>query len=214
LVYQALHTYKRALEAYDQLVRLLPANPEGYFRRGHIHMLIRQFPEALSDLETALELKPTHVDARLDYGVILSEMGEYEQALRELNAVLQLQPSNAVIYYYQAQIYQKLGKRELAEAALTSFLGLSDHPIWTQRARIELENLQQSSAQNPTRIQLKAEEKDQIRNLVKSGKKAEALKQVVALSGASLMTAKAYLDWLIQEEAAGGEISSNLLSNM
>ena len=86
--------------------------------------------------------------------------------------------------------------------------------IWTQRARIELENLQQSSAQNPTRIQLKAEEKDQIRNLVKSGKKAEALKQVVALSGASLMTAKAYLDWLIQEEAAGGEISSNLLSNM
>ena len=193
---------------------LLPGNPEGYFRRGHIYMLIRKFPEALKDFESTLELNPQHADAHLDYGVVLGEMGDYEGALHELNAALNLQPRNAVIYYYQAQTYLKLERYDLAEAALKSFIGLSDHPVWTQRARIELENLQKKRSQNPTRIQLPADQKMEVMVMVKMGDKPGALKKVVEFSGVGLMTAKAYLEWLIQEEESGGGVNSVFLSNL
>jgi tetratricopeptide (TPR) repeat protein len=51
---------KRALENYDQVIRLAPELPVGHFGRGSLHMERQQWKLAIADFSEAIRLDPSH----------------------------------------------------------------------------------------------------------------------------------------------------------
>ncbi len=72
-------------------------------------------------LRSALALDPSLVDAHFQLGVVLSGQHRDEQALEEFERVIALQPGFAEAHYRVAQVYQRAGQTDRAEAELAEY---------------------------------------------------------------------------------------------
>jgi tetratricopeptide (TPR) repeat protein len=57
-----------AVAAYTRAIALDPNDPALYNNRGYARMRMRQFEQALPDLDRAIELRPTYVNALMNRG--------------------------------------------------------------------------------------------------------------------------------------------------
>ncbi len=74
---------------------------------------------ARADCEAVLRLNPTHTYAALLLGAALIQTGEYERAVATLSQALTRGCKDpGAAYYLMGQVYQKTGKKDLAQEAL------------------------------------------------------------------------------------------------
>ncbi|HXJ95903.1 MAG TPA: tetratricopeptide repeat protein [Terriglobia bacterium] len=78
-------------------------------------------------LRLALALDPSLADAHFELGVVLAEQRQDAQALAEFERVIALEPGFPEAHYRAAQIYQRSGERERAEAELAAYAELRKH---------------------------------------------------------------------------------------
>lgn len=72
-------------------------------------------------LRSAIALDPALADAHFQLGVVLAEQRRDAQALAEFERAIALEPGFAEAHYRAAQIYQRTGQRDKAEAELAAY---------------------------------------------------------------------------------------------
>ncbi len=108
----------RALEDYQQALRLNPNDLSGRLSRASIYSDLRQDDQALTDLNEALRLAPNDAYALSLRGFTWMRKGRSDLALSDLSAAIRLNPKDWFACYGRAQIWS--GRQE-EEKALSDF---------------------------------------------------------------------------------------------
>jgi tetratricopeptide (TPR) repeat protein/predicted Ser/Thr protein kinase/TolB-like protein len=82
--------YERGLDAYTNLLRLHPNDPEAHYELALLQEEAGEFEEAEQHLGTALAADPRNVTAQLALGRVLIKSGATEDALAPLNQAMSL----------------------------------------------------------------------------------------------------------------------------
>ncbi len=121
-------------EAIRDLTDALRHNPrEGraYSRRGVAHFMLKDFPEAASDLTAAIEIDHDATDY-VRRGQTFQAMGTPEEAIADFTQATQIDPQNVAAYYYLGDCLLQKDDRELAIAAFSDAIraaeGLKEPP--------------------------------------------------------------------------------------
>jgi serine/threonine protein kinase/tetratricopeptide (TPR) repeat protein len=99
-----------------------PASARDHYLLAASHGRVRDYKEAVKELELALRLDPRHYSSRLLLVDCYHELGEPAQALRECGACIVLWPAFAWGHFNEGRILQDLGKRAEAIKAYESAL--------------------------------------------------------------------------------------------
>jgi tetratricopeptide (TPR) repeat protein len=91
-------------------------------------MLIRngRVEEARPYLLDALKLNPNNSKSHLQMAIVLEKTGDLAGALQELQRTVNLDPTKADAHYRVARIYQRLGKKDLADKEFAQFQRISE----------------------------------------------------------------------------------------
>lgn len=84
--------YQSAWIKLDELVSYCPNFAEGWNQRAFASYLMRDFGEALTDLDRAIELMPNHIAAISGRGLTLMGLGRFDEAQQALKDALALNP--------------------------------------------------------------------------------------------------------------------------
>jgi tetratricopeptide (TPR) repeat protein len=83
---------ERALERFDQTVRLAPEFAEGWNKRATVLYLIGDYRASVVDIQRTLLLEPRHFGALSGLGLIYDAIEQPSAALRSFEAALALHP--------------------------------------------------------------------------------------------------------------------------
>jgi tetratricopeptide (TPR) repeat protein len=67
--------YGRAIDIFDQVLSMAPANPRALHSKGDIFDLMGRYEEAVTCYDSALESDPNNAETWYNKGVTLSKMG-------------------------------------------------------------------------------------------------------------------------------------------
>jgi tetratricopeptide (TPR) repeat protein len=124
-----------ALEQYNSVIKrgLVGQSRQAFalFQRGELYLRINQLDKAIPDLNAAIKLEPNMVLARMCRSSLYSRINKPNEALADLNSAIATEKAtNAVdpfgglrgqlarLYKNRAEVYQKLGKNDLAQRDL------------------------------------------------------------------------------------------------
>jgi serine/threonine protein kinase/tetratricopeptide (TPR) repeat protein len=99
-------------------LRHRPRDDRAYSRRGVAHFMLKDLPEAASDLTASIEI---HNDAS-DYvrrGQVFQAMGSPDEAIADFTKAAQIEPQNVAAYYYLGDCWLQRDERELAIGAFS-----------------------------------------------------------------------------------------------
>ncbi|MBN2538266.1 tetratricopeptide repeat protein [candidate division WOR-3 bacterium] len=119
--------YGDAVEALKPLVERFANDPGvGKLREklALAHAEVKQYKEALEQLDIIVAADPTNVDARLIKGVILTKQRKYGDAVAELEGALEQDPNLPMAHIYLADIQIEQGRYSSARGHLTDALAL------------------------------------------------------------------------------------------
>jgi TolB-like protein/Flp pilus assembly protein TadD len=132
--------YDRSLRCLDRMERLNPAERVVVsYNRARVLMYMRQYDEALAELDKGAEVEPDHPFIRAFRGVVTFHQGDVERGAQILREVVERHPEIAGLRALYAQTLSRLGEHEAARAELTERLkevALADHdvPYWLATA--------------------------------------------------------------------------------
>lgn len=90
-----LNEFEAARKAYEELIKLQPNNPEGYFNLGITFKNLNKYQEAISALQKTINLDEQHVSAHNSLGLILRKLGQHDQAIALLRQATKIDSQNA-----------------------------------------------------------------------------------------------------------------------
>jgi serine/threonine-protein kinase len=132
--------YDRSLRCLDRMERLNPAERVvASYNRARVLMYMKQYEEALQELDRGAEVEPDHPFIRAFRGVVIYHQGDVRRGSEMLREVVEKHPEIAGLRALYAQTLSKLGEHEAARAELTERLrevALADHdvPYWLATA--------------------------------------------------------------------------------
>lgn len=91
---ERLRRNREAIEAYNEALRINPADFSALTNKGNALFHLGKLQEALECYEQAQLLKPRNANCLNNKGVVLMELGKYEAALECFNAVLKIDNNN------------------------------------------------------------------------------------------------------------------------
>ena len=69
LLYQDKGNYDRAIQDFDQAIRLNPSGATAFFNRGNAYRLKENYYRAIQDYDQAIRLNPRYADAFINRGL-------------------------------------------------------------------------------------------------------------------------------------------------
>lgn len=105
--------YQDAKNIYDQIINLIPDDPDVLNNRGIIYRQLERYEEALTDLNRSLQIRPSHPSVLVNRGNTYNQLGRHKEALSDLNHSLELRPddpltlSNRSIAYFYLERYEE-----------------------------------------------------------------------------------------------------------
>jgi len=125
LSYEALGKLDDAVEAYRQAVRLNRESQPGSLwpalNFGSLLIKLGRLEEAELNLKEALQSDPKLPRAHYQMGLLLEKQKKDAEAIQELRQAAALNPAYAEPYYALGKIYQRMGDRQQAEQAWSTF---------------------------------------------------------------------------------------------
>ena len=118
------NNYDKSVQSYDDLLKLMPRDPQVQFEMGLLYESHGTFDQAHEHFLQALQSDPKHVDALLAVGRVEVEQGNAQAALDHLNQALSLtvqlgqQQGKASILQMMGTAYDLLNKPEDALQSL------------------------------------------------------------------------------------------------
>ena len=120
-----VHLVDRAGEVLDEGLSRLPRSAELRRLRGAVHLLNRQWPQAVQQYQAALAIKPDDAASHLDLGYGLAQVDRIEEALAEFRQALRFQPDFIEPRLEIARLLLKQGETQPAQKELNTVLQLS-----------------------------------------------------------------------------------------
>jgi tetratricopeptide (TPR) repeat protein len=121
----SLQDYDAAIRDLTTVIDMAPDDladmtfSEVFSLRGHVRLLLYDFPAALEDANKAIELDQTRAVAFLDRGTIKAIMKDTEGAVADLDTAISLDPSCAEAYHQRGLARRELGMESEAIADIT-----------------------------------------------------------------------------------------------
>jgi tetratricopeptide (TPR) repeat protein len=97
--------FNRAVEGYDEVLRINPNYGRGYVGRGAAYSAKGDFDRATADHNKAIALDPQNADAYLGRGNVYFNKGDLDRAIVDYNEVIKLDPNIADAYLSRGNIY-------------------------------------------------------------------------------------------------------------
>ncbi len=104
---------KRALGAFDSMVKVAPGFAEGWNKRATVEFLADDYKASVADIQKTLALEPHHWGALAGLGQIYLALADDEAALRAFKRALEINPHLASIKAKVEEIEAKLEKRKI-----------------------------------------------------------------------------------------------------
>jgi tetratricopeptide (TPR) repeat protein len=101
--------YNRAIQDYDQAIRLDPKYMPAYYSRGSAYFKKSDYDPAIQDLNEAIRLNPNDTSAYVVRGDAYREKGDYDPAIQDFNEAIHLNPNYASAYYDRGSAYSSMG---------------------------------------------------------------------------------------------------------
>lgn len=108
--------YARALEDYDEAVRINPLDADAFNSRGTTYTALARYERAILDFDEAIRLNPTSPFAFSNRCFARGSLNQFEQALADCSEALRLKPNNPGAFGSRAFIHLKLRHYEAAIA--------------------------------------------------------------------------------------------------
>jgi tetratricopeptide (TPR) repeat protein len=106
----AIAQYDRAIEDYDQAIRLNPNNALAFFSRGRAYANKGQLDRAIEDYDRAIRLNPNDALALVGRGSAYVGKGQYDRAIEDLDQAIRLNPNYADAFFNRGNLYLSADK--------------------------------------------------------------------------------------------------------
>lgn len=103
--YFALGDKERALDDYNQAVKLAPNNAKLYYNRGVFHAAQADGEAAFRDLNTALSINPKFVAALRERAKLYLTQDNFSGALADYSEAVRVQPKTAALWSERGYLY-------------------------------------------------------------------------------------------------------------
>jgi tetratricopeptide (TPR) repeat protein len=116
VAYKLKGEYDRALQDYEQAIRLNPVNANAFNNRGIVYRIKGEYDLAIGDYDEAIFLK--HGDFPVAYynrALAYTDKGNYELALRDFDVVMRFNSKNALALYARGLMLLRKGDAEAAK---------------------------------------------------------------------------------------------------
>ncbi len=125
LCYEALGQYDDAIRTYREAIRLNgeKPNPSPWppLNLGTLLVKVGKFDEARAALQDSLHYDPRFPKAHYQMGLLLEKEKKDEEAIKELNLAVKFDPTFPEPHYVLGRIFQRLGDKQKADAAWSTF---------------------------------------------------------------------------------------------
>ena len=101
--------YNRALQEFDQAVKIDPSNFRALYWRGRVYLKMGHYDKATADFKMVVELKPDYARPYHNLGWLSYQKGKYEESIQYLNKAIELEPNNGWAYYTRGRSHFKKG---------------------------------------------------------------------------------------------------------
>lgn len=108
----------KALDAFNDALRLNPQFVQAYVARGKLYAELGQYESALVDLNFALRLQPTHAEAFAYRGFSNLSLGKFQEAMPDLEMALRIDPTYARVHFLRGQAQKMLGEEQASLASI------------------------------------------------------------------------------------------------
>ena len=109
-----LGQYERAIEDFDEEIRLDPDDPIFYGHRGAAYYELGKYQRAIEDFDEGIRLDPLETAFYHNRGSAYNALGQYERAIEDLNNAIRLDPENPKSHGNRGSAYNALGQYERA----------------------------------------------------------------------------------------------------
>lgn len=134
---------KRALELYEQAIKLRPEFPEAEFQRATALITLNRLPEAEKGLRRAIELQPDWPLPYTALGKLLIRLEHYDEAEKLLQHSLELDRNNVVALIALTDLYLRAkAPREKFQVLLGDLRSATERntaraDVWAARSKVE-----------------------------------------------------------------------------
>ena len=138
-VYRAKGDVARALQDYEQAIRLNPMNAGAYVNRGAILAQRGDHDAAILDYNEAIRFEPKMAEAFYNRGVSLGANERWDAALRDFDEALRLNPRSAGIHAARGEVFVMQGKPKNARREFEAAVRLEPKTpgAWLGLARLD-----------------------------------------------------------------------------
>lgn len=121
--------WSQSLTAYSECVSLKPENPRAWNGIGWVLYKLKDYKNALLNLERALSADPKYSQAYINMGIIKRNMKDYEGSLEAFENAKELSPHNKWAWYHAGSIHYIFGNIDLAAEYLEKAQEISSSNI-------------------------------------------------------------------------------------
>jgi tetratricopeptide (TPR) repeat protein len=98
----------------NDMINSDPNNSFLYYSRGYTYAILKQYENAIKDMNKSIELDPDYVHSYHTRATCFFEKGQYAEAMKGYNKSMELKPNHAVFYYSRGGVYLKLKQYDQA----------------------------------------------------------------------------------------------------
>ena len=111
-----------ALEMFDRVIAIKPADAETHFNRGFLLQELGRHDDAIAAFRRAIEINPDHDRAHYGIGLSCIAVRRYGEALAPLKRNTELQPMSPFGWYQLARVQVDLNQRDKAQKVLNHLM--------------------------------------------------------------------------------------------
>jgi len=112
--FAGLKQFEKALEDFDEAIKLNPKNADAYNGRGITYRKLEQHERAIEDYNRAIELNPNYAKAYYNRGNAYRKLNQPERAIEDYNKAIELNPDYVEAYNNRGLAYSDLKQYERA----------------------------------------------------------------------------------------------------
>jgi tetratricopeptide (TPR) repeat protein len=108
--------YDRAIQDYDEAIRLNPTFFGTFYARGDAYFYKNNYDRAIQDFDEAIRLNPSYAPAFHDRGSAYHNKANYDRAIQDYDQAIHLNPSYAEAFYSRGFAKHKTGNKAGGDA--------------------------------------------------------------------------------------------------
>ncbi len=116
--------FPHALNLFNRILEIDSKETIGYYNRGLVYNLQKNYQEAIADYTKAIELDPKYADAYNNRGTVYAEQKQLQKAIEDFNKTIKLDLKFPESYYNRGLVYYEQKQFQKAIADYTKAIEL------------------------------------------------------------------------------------------